>query len=184
LNFLEKGVKMKPFLIEEYFINFLTKIAWWINIRFNKETVWLSLFYIIFSSTLISVLQTIDSLTNAQDFIVLFFNFLFKTTIQIIFLLLFWWAAVLFNDIFNIGCSVLRNTKITPNPNKNTWWIVECRYTAVVPLILNLLNEASFSKMISIILIIVPSFYILCVDQIPPGIKKKKLEIFKNKKSF
>lgn len=167
---------MKPIKIEEQFINLLTKCAWWIDIRFGKGAIWFSLCYIVSSSVLLCIFQAVDSFSQTEDFTAWVIYFLFKTIGFIVAFLLFWWMNIFLSYLIYGEESVLKNTTVMPNPNKYSKWMFECRYAVIFPPMFNSLLYHSFLDMLGIIFVSVPSLYILCVDPVPPGLKKKKLE--------
>lgn len=175
---------MKPIKIEEDFINLLTKIAWWFDCYHNKNVAWLSLVFTVITSFLINIFIGIDSynttIVYAGSFDVWFIVYIVIlptiTTLAMLF------ARSLFLLSINHAYStkqVIENTKKSPNPNKYTHWILTCRTSALTPIVCGALDShtsEAFSVAVMMIVTITPSLYFLCVDSLPPGLKKKKLE--------
>lgn len=167
---------MKPVKIEESFIDQLTKCSWWLDKHFNIGTIWFSMLYILISVIFLNVPKAFNSLAQIEDFNAVVISFLIDVVVDSAAFLLFLRMNIYLADIHDGLESVLVNTKLNPNPNKYKIWILGCRYSCILPLIFNVFGIISFFSMITIILIMGPSFYILCIDPIPPGLKKKILE--------
>jgi hypothetical protein len=178
---------MKLLTIEEDLITLLTKIAWWIDLRFNKGSVWVSLLLLVFTSTVVNVLFAVDSyndtINNFSNFVTWFVMIIFIpsliTSVYAVGTWAIWVGSFMFIDQ---SFRIFKNTKLSPNPNKYTWWLWICRVQVVTPFILGITEQSMFLTVCGVTLIFVPSFYILCVDALLPGLKKKLLEDSKNKR--
>lgn len=175
---------MKPTLIEEAFINVLTRCAWWFDYKYNKSVVWLVVACTSVISYITVVLFGIDSysqtISYAISFKIWFFIFIFLLPVVITVMMLLVLVAYLFvSSPYYTRKQILQNTKKSPNPNKYTHWIVTCRLSVIFPIFFGALRSsegASFLISIFMIVAITPSLYLLCVNPIPPGLKKKMLE--------
>lgn len=176
---------MKPTKIEEQFINLLTRFAWWVDYKYNKGVVWLSVVFTAVTSYTITVLISIDSYNqtiavhsiNFETWVMIFMViFPSITTIAMLCVL------GIFLFILNPPPShkqLFQNIKKSPNPNKYTYWILSCRLSLVLPFIAGSIQSfgtTSFFGAIFTIVAFTPSVYLFCVDPIPPGLKKKMLE--------
>ncbi len=178
---------MKLLSIEDDFINVLTKITWWVSVRFDKGTVWLSLFLIVFSSGVVHLLFAIDSFNSmvqsASDVSVWILSTILVPTVgTILYSVCIWSVYVFIFSMLHGNFSILKNTNQTPNPNKYNGWVWMCRVQTISPFVLGIVQHNMFISVVSVVIIVVPSLYILCVDQIPPAKKKEMQEEVENKR--
>ena len=182
-----KGLKMKPIFLEDKLINFLTGIVWWFEVRWNKGAIFVAFLLSFLLPVGIFVLLGLGEVSSYKNtsfeqlvFAIVLSPLIVGVSTLYVPLALLLWARLL-------KVNVLKNTKISPNPNKVTVWIWMCRLIFMVMIVTPILptktkiNEEDFLMMcLVLVLVFWPmafSNYVLCVDPIPladKAIRRKK----------
>lgn len=156
---------MDPTNIEKRFVYWLTAICWWIDIKLNKNTVWCSFainFFVVFLLNIL-VYFTIE-ITE---------HLLLQMTLDTFLSpFLFYFFACMYNNKDRL----IENTKKSPNPNIYGEGIFHARIE-IIMFILFTPTLFYFGNMfyLAVIVAAMVSFYVLCVDRIPPYEKEKRL---------
>lgn len=161
--------------IDNAILELITKIVWWIDIHFEKNTVWLIKWLVIFVGPFLSFLiYFIDNnyqLTqkNLTQFISL------MITLRIFFFI--------FEKQIPEVSVVFENTKHCPNKNKTISFFDNLKIALMITYLffeiksIQVLFRVNDNYSTSLFLVtIFISCYLFCVDPMPPGVKRKKLE--------
>ncbi len=178
---------MKILPIEEKFINLLTSIVWWFEVKFNKGATFVFFFICFMFPTIIGFLFSIIELLQPGEQSVSRYsiNLLFlpllsgiSCSLLPIILTLFQWV--------NKRINVFKEAKKSPNPNNHNGWLWKARLGAFSILLTTVIvttahgKKDTFDLFTSLFvflymgLIINASTYTLCVETIPPQEKEKR----------
>lgn len=185
---------MKLLEIENDFINLLTKLVWWVDVKFNKGTVWVSLMIVVgvpYVATILLGVDLINYYTETSFNFVSYFILLFvilPILLSIQFLCCYGAVIILFGGLLWNNWTLFKNTKKSPNPNRYASWIWVCRGMWVLESVVSFvvfreLGTALLSLFETIFFVLVyqTSLYTLCVNPITPQEKEKRKQEIKLK---
>ncbi len=163
------------FKIDDFITTQITKFVWWVDLNFNKDTVWLIKITTVFITPLLSLVfdyfvnnysVTLSSLINCVAALI--------TLMVIMFLAEKYIAEVK---------ALFENTRNSPNKNRGNYNIGIFKISSLIMYVVFETNtiksvfraEGTYTNSALTVAILL-SLYLLCAEPLPPAVRRKKLE--------